>query len=414
MKLLFVPNSLPAPPVIGGPQRTNLLLRALRRLGNVDTIAISHEVLSDEQRAELLDQYNVRAVLAPEHRYMHAPWRWFAPIHPKLIRRLAHNLGSRKVDYRPQASIEQWITQHIDLDQYDVIVGRYLYGLTRPGLIGHHPVVLDVDDLDTEVYRTRLAVPTNAKWENMVIRHHLRQLEGIVPPLLAKCDALWIANENDRAIRGLERATVLPNIPYGAEGAENITPCPADDASRTLLMIGSMSHRPNIEGADYFVEQVWPRIRATVADAKLVIVGSKMKDEQRQRWSSSPGVEAMGFVEDLAQVYEQCAFTVAPIFAGGGTNIKVIESFSRGRTCVLARPAHRGYEKHLLEGESLLVGDDAASIADACIRLLKDPALRRTMADKGLAVVRASFSFDHFAAVVARTIGEVVSPADRS
>ena len=47
-----------------------------------------------------------------------------------------------------------------------------------------------------------------------------------------------------------------------------------------------------------------------------------------------PNVEVSGFVQDLPPVYERAAFTVAPIYWGGGTKIKVLESLAYGRTCV--------------------------------------------------------------------------------
>jgi len=409
MKILFTPFSLPAPPVIGGPQRTNLLLRALRRLGAVDTIGLSRSQFTDEFKAELAERYNVRAVLRPTDRGAYMPWGLARPLAPRLVDRLAHNFGRRRVDYRPDPAITRWFDQHVDLDQYDVVVGRYLYGLTKPDLIDRARTVLDVDDLDTEVYRTRLAVPTNRPWQNMMIRHHLRQLNRVIPPLLRRCDALWVANENDRQRHGLADADVLPNIPFIPEGATTPHAFPADPESKTILIVGSMSHRPNVEGVDWFVEHAWPLVRRDVPEAKLEIVGAKSTPRQIERWSASPGVQALGFVESLDDVYQRCAFTVAPIFAGGGTNIKVLESLARGRTSVLARPAHRGYENTLLDEHALLVGDDAESIAAACVRLLRDPELRQKLADHGRHIAETTYSFEHFAKVVETTIQRVVS-----
>ena len=55
---------------------------------------------------------------------------------------------------------------------------------------------------------------------------------------------------------------------------------------------------------------------------------------QRLRWEAIDGVQPVGYVDDLADEYRRCAFTVAPIFEGAGTKIKVLESLAFGRACL--------------------------------------------------------------------------------
>ncbi len=189
---------------------------------------------------------------------------------------------------------------------------------------------------------------------------------------------------------------------------------PDNPASRVILLVGTMSWEPNVEAADYFLENVWPRVRQTVPDAEFQIIGTDITAEMRQRWSASPGVKVIGFVEKMAPAYAACAFTVVPIFSGAGTNVKLVDTLANGRTCVVSPYGHRGYEADFRHLDSLYLTPDAESFARGCIELLQNPALRATMAQRGAAVAAERYSFDAFRGVVAETVSQVMADARRT
>ena len=91
-----------------------------------------------------------------------------------------------------------------------------------------------------------------------------------------------------------------------------------------------------------------------------------------------------------------------------GINIKVLESYAYGRTCVLTPFAYRGYEDCLENGASVCVAKSPDDFARACIDLLLDPALRDRLAAAGHSPVLRDFSFERFADVVEKTIRSAV------
>ena len=61
---------------------------------------------------------------------------------------------------------------------------------------------------------------------------------------------------------------------------------------------------------------------------------------------------------------------VAPVFAGGGMRIKVLEAMAQAKPVVATTIGAGGIE---VENErDILIADDAVSFADAVIRLLRD------------------------------------------
>jgi glycosyltransferase involved in cell wall biosynthesis len=86
-----------------------------------------------------------------------------------------------------------------------------------------------------------------------------------------------------------------------------------------------------------------------------------------------PGVEFTGFVDDLEGLYQRSRVVCAPILAGGGTRIKIIEAAAYGKAVVATRVGAEGL--NMRDGVELLLRDDPGSFADACLQLLNDAVL---------------------------------------
>jgi glycosyltransferase involved in cell wall biosynthesis len=408
VKILYVSFVSPWPPTSGISQRTNLIHRSLCEHGDVDTLALVDEgALKPGAMERLKADFGLLQCVRNLDRAQYGMWKYVRLLNRPLAEKLAHNLGRWDVIYGTDPNANAAFEAALRERSYDLVVGRYLISLTKAGALGRLPTILDVDDLDTELYRSRLRVPGTPAWKKWILRHHLSQMERIIPAKLAQCDAHWIASESDRTRPGMERARLLPNIPFDVPGAPPRNALPDNSASRTIIFIATMPYGPNVHAADFFISEVWPSVRAQVPDAQFHLIGSGHTDEMRRRWSAAPGVRPIGFVDDVVPHYANCAFTIAPIFSGGGTNIKVLESLAWGRTCVLTPFGLRGYEADLLHGDSVFVANDAENMARGCVELLTTPGMRQAMGCRGGQIVSERYSYERFRNVIAKTIGQV-------
>ncbi len=409
MRILHLTHVSPWPPTSGISQRTNLIHRSLCEHGQVDTLLMADESKLEagvEQR--LRAEFGLLQCVRILDRAEHGAWKHLRILSKPLAEKLAHNLGGWDVIYGTDPNVSAALEQVLAEHSYDLVVGRYLLSLTKAGALGRLPTILDVDDLDTELYRSRLEVPGTSSWKKRVLRHHLAQMERIIPAKLKQCDALWIASESDRARPAVEDARLLVNIPFQQAGAAPRAVLSEDPTSRKILFIATMPYRPNVHAADFFITQVWPKVRQSVPDAEFCLIGSGHTDEMRQRWSAAPGVKPIGFVDDIASPYATCAFTIAPVFSGGGTHIKVLETLSYGRTCVLTPFALRGYESSLHHLDTVYVGADAEQLARGCIELLTNPAMRAAMGQQRRKIIAERYSYERFRQVVGETIRDVM------
>lgn len=409
MKILFVTPSPPWPPTTGTNQRTRLVLDALRSCGEVDTVLISRDkAATGENWSVLSEQLGViGAIDPPPSRDKLWPWKLFRPISINLARRLARNLGRHSAQYSTHLPTYQALSELGNPNSYDLAVGRYLAPCAKAGLTNYRRVIVDLDDLDSEVYRASSEVSGLPEWRRRyIVLRHVNPLLRSTRRVIACLDAAWVTRNHDSQIVREPGVRLLPNIPYARPLGP--PPEPVSPGNRRLLTVATMGHPPNVRGVDWFVKEVWPRIKLSEPNARYRIVGSDMTDAQIARWSAIPGIEPVGFVTDLSAEYAQAAFTVAPIHQGGGTKIKVLESLAFGRTVVSTHHSLVGLEEDLRRGESLLAPSDAG-FARACLLLLRDRSLRDRLAAHGEKIVRERYSEERFERVIKDTVHDVLA-----
>jgi glycosyltransferase involved in cell wall biosynthesis len=411
VRILVLTNKPPLPKLLtGGGQRTDLLLRALERCGEVDLLLVTQPKLCT---ARELEPVRERYRLVGRHEWTRqlwaGCWRFPAGWLPGLAGRASEALATQTRRSSPEHGLARQVRARWHQGGYDVVIGRPLEPVLRSGVLkAPARVIVDGDDLDSEVLRQRLAAPDREqslpRWIEASLVRRLRRIELRA---FDRCDHVWLASEEDHDRLALPQSSVLPNVPWTAEGWPPIVARPPRRESRVVLFVGDLRYEPNAEGVDHFVRRVWPRVGAAVPGALLRLVGHPPPPGVQLRWRAVPGVEIAGFQDELEGVYDNAALTVAPITWGGGTNIKVVESLAYARTCVVTSRVLAGF-KFLRHGESVWCADDVAAMADGCIRLLRDPAMRSAMAERGRRLVEERASIPCFELIVRRTLQAVV------
>jgi glycosyltransferase involved in cell wall biosynthesis len=199
------------------------------------------------------------------------------------------------------------------------------------------------------------------------------------------------------------------------ENAVEIPRCAArrDDGS-TLLFLGSLSYPPNAEGILWFSREVLPRLRAIGGRAcRLLIAGGQppvsVADLQRH-----PRISVLGRVPDVAELYRRSTLALAPLRAGGGTRIKLLEAAAHGVASVSTPIAAEGL--CWPAGAGGWIAETSGQVAEACREALGRPAERNRRAARMLdwvrrrharkiLVARISQSLDKLAKIEARAAG---------
>lgn len=168
-------------------------------------------------------------------------------------------------------------------------------------------------------------------------------------------------------------------------------------ASIDLLMVGNLAYYPNTDAAIFFCREVLPRLAPTAHRLRVAILGSAPPPEVLAL-GQHPGVAVLADVPDVKPYYAAARLAVAPIRAGGGSRIKILEAFAHGRPVVSTRIGAEGLS--VVDGRHLLIADTADEFAAATARLLADRALAGRLVQEARLLIDRRYGF----ALVARDI----------
>ena len=111
----------------------------------------------------------------------------------------------------------------------------------------------------------------------------------------------------------------------------------------TVLILGSLRSIGRVHGLRWLVDEVWPKVRARVNDARLEVVGADPPADIRSRHGRD-GISIHGFVEDLEPILARTDVCAIPLFIGAGIRIKVLEMVSRSIPCLGSPVALQGLD----------------------------------------------------------------------
>jgi glycosyltransferase involved in cell wall biosynthesis len=154
-----------------------------------------------------------------------------------------------------------------------------------------------------------------------------------------------------------------------------------------ILFIGTIAPRKNAPG----LLRAYAQLAAAMGDTPELVLAGRMTPEGLQGTgidvaSVIDRIRMPGYVDDAAKqdLYARASMLVLPSF-DEGFGIPALEAMAMGVPVI---GANRGALPEVLGDAGLLVDpDDPETIADAMRRLLEDSALRRRMADAGVARV---------------------------
>ena len=129
-------------------------------------------------------------------------------------------------------------------------------------------------------------------------------------------------------------------IPFGIDIPENMKPVKPNFSALRLFHIGAMDWFPNMEGIDWFLENVWPKIRQKFPGITLHLAGRAMKKELMQ--AKIPGVKIYGEVPDALSFMNANDIMIAPLFLGSGMRIKIIEAMALGKPVITTKIGGEG------------------------------------------------------------------------
>jgi polysaccharide biosynthesis protein PslH len=260
--------------------------------------------------------------------------------------------------------------------------------------------IMDIDDIQSRHYASR------AKADSAITRRLLdcrmsliwRRRERL---LKNRFDVFAVCSQNDRKyLNNGNRIHVIPNGFTTPSQVPNRLPT----MPPRLGFIGMCGFAPNRDGIEWFIRQVWPKIKRVVPDVRLRLVGL---ESDKVFPSMGLDIDGLGFVKDPADEVATWSAMIVPIWFGGGTRVKIAEAFSRKCPVVSTSMGAFGYE--VVNGEELLLADDAHAFGAACVRLIRSPELGKTISEGAWNKFLKNWTWDSIGASVSKAVEDCLT-----
>ena len=378
MNILYVCGHDPHDQSFGGAQRTHLLWKALQEVGEVYTVCYYHHEGKISERIVAIDIKNPTGKRSWVNRGIRRIWDLF------------DREGKKILPVPATFSIE---TPFPDI-HFDAVVCRYCEPASLFHLWKIAPLYIDVDDHPIQAFETRDSLLLK-KWQRPIAAL-LQKLEFHL--IERHTTGGWIANPDQVSqLRFKKKAIALKNVSStpSKKYISNV------NRRNYLFSVGFMQYQPNYLGIHRFLTEVWPVVYEKHPELKYYIVGKNAPSDYVKQWEDMNGVEYLGFVDNLEELYQYSLATVVAVDQGSGTCIKTLESMSFSRIC-LARPfGIRGLESEAYNGKNgLHVYHNSAEFLSLLDKVVLEESERNLQEQRAKQFIEKNYSFELFKASV--------------
>ncbi len=182
---------------------------------------------------------------------------------------------------------------------------------------------------------------------------------------------------NAAEMHGVSHAATPGSAPGKFALLPNIMP-PARELNpprqRVILFFGSLDSSANVDGFQFLVDEVLPRLEADLKrhDVKIRVAGKNPPAAfaKRLRARGTDRVELVGPVDSIEQALAESLFVLLPLRIASGTRTRILEAAALGRAVVTTPIGAEGLDL----GDTVLIGETAGELSDHARALLDDPA----------------------------------------
>jgi len=259
---------------------------------------------------------------------------------------------------------------------------------------GVKSLVRIMDLIDVDSYKWAQYSEKSSGLKRLIYRFEARCLSRYEHRIAETFDHLLVVSEQERNI--FLRGLAVDNLSVVTNGVDldffnPQHPQRQQTQKPTLVFTGVMDYWPNIEGVQWFVEKIFPRIRTVVPDTIFYIVGSRPTAEIK-RLEQIEGIMVTGFVEDIRDYLVMADVCVVPLRIARGIQNKILEAMAMGKSVVTTFQAFEGIKA--VSGEEIIPVDDEGMFAAAVINLLQDRQKAEIMGAKARQCMETHYSWD--------------------
>lgn len=174
-------------------------------------------------------------------------------------------------------------------------------------------------------------------------------------------------------------------LPFGVTQKHDLPVVQMEEKS--CYHIGSMDWAPNVEGVQWFLENVWTEIHDNLPGVALYLAGKNMPPSFLSK--ENENLHIVGEVDDVIRFSLEKNIMLVPLLSGAGIRIKILEAMSLGKTIVTTTVGVDGIGA--IHMQNILIADTVEDFRTALQFCYNEPEEARKIGERG-----KEFVFSHY------------------
>lgn len=331
-KLLFLTSRYPYPPHKGDTIRVYAILNYLSRFYEITLVAFNETAVTSERKNHL-STFIAQQII------------WQEPLTlVKLAcaasKSIALNIPIAAAVYESHDKRQQLL----QVMQRQGISKIYVFSLALMSVVPASCEHVYLDLCDVEIFKWHdYAKMSSQPWAFLYQYETKKTWQYLKKQVKKVLSCFVISAYEHRLLKriGIDSPStyVLPN---GIDAIEQL-PIARTNQQFTLIFVGVMSYRPNIEAIMWFVSTVWPLIKERFIEVELIIVGQS-PTKAIQKLARDKKIKVTGFVPDISEYLQRADLVIAPMKMAYGVQNKVLEALCFGKKLMATPQSMRGID----------------------------------------------------------------------
>ncbi|HKM94130.1 MAG TPA: glycosyltransferase family 4 protein [Prolixibacteraceae bacterium] len=387
MKILFLTNKSPYPPIDGGSIATFGMMKGLTNAGHKVTALVmntlKHHITPFEIPEQVASKITFHLVEVP------ANIQFIPAIKNLLFSDLPYN-AERFITKKYSNKLESLLkVNHFDIIQLE---GLYLYPYIE--VIRKHSkakIVYRGHNIEFEIWERLLVNSSGLK--KLYLKILVNRLKIFEKAMINQYDLLIPITERDliklNKLGNKKPALVIP-AGINLEEAQNNIQQKFDN----LFFIGALDWAPNQEGLVWFLDKCWNKLLKNFPNLQLTIAGRNAPSWLVNKFKKK-NITYAGEVPDAKDYMLNQGIMIAPLFSGSGMRVKIIEAMNLKKPIVTTTIGCEGIDiNHKVHA---MIGDTPSLFINNITHLLQQEQLAHSISENCFTFVQSNYSNQNIA-----------------
>lgn len=363
MKVLILTNQVPFPPNSGYPIVVYNTIKGLLRLGvEVSLFSINpckNQIDVDDIYDPIFDKINFHSFSVDTEVNV-----WGALFN--IFSNQSYNV-SRYYDVGAEKLLEDVLRE----DEFDIIQFEGLFVVPYLDVVKANSsakIIYRAHNIEFDVWE-RVARIEKFTPRRRYLQFLARRLKVYEADQINRFHQIFAISEQDRqSILRFGCEIGIEVFPVALDFARYKTSTPLNSFP-TLFHLGAMDWRPNKEGLEWFLDEIWPDIETLNSELRFYIAGKNMPKAFFDYDSENLVVE--GEIFDAIEFINSKDIMIVPLLSGSGMRVKIVEGMAMKKCIIATSMAAEGIR--CTPGKDILIANTADEFYRCILQCITNP-----------------------------------------